>query len=1121
MRLNRAVPASVLLFPLVLLRAAESYECRFAAVPEWVVEGGPVVLELEYRTPPGAPPAALHCEVKAADGRYLSGQAVKVSGAGRQAFTVDVPGIETARQLEFVGWFGDDWREPFSAFARPPLVQVLSAARGKELEAMRVAASEVRRRLAASRTGAGLVGIYRGPAAGWTEALARELGRRLEGAGYGVVPIDGALLCDPFVLTPDLLDALVLCDPREVPAHAGETVARFLRAGGKALFLGGPAFETPTFPLDGQWLTAPEYRAALAARLRTKVCLDFGAGTLGEWSRASNRPQSPAVVEHVPDGAEPGRGALHIVIEDLTGWDTFRAPLAGNPFPPGHTWTVLRARGDKATPELAVEWTERDGSRWIAVAPLSTSWRPVALPPSAFRYWHDSPAPGRGGPGDAFHPENAEHLTIGLAFTHTAASGGGRHEFWVDSIGTAPPPDDSVRDGLERSESDTPPIETVAPPYKLYEVTALAGLRPSPGQAVLPVPADLRAARTLAPHPRPQGTGFRKQRRWRFIPLLDAVDGDGRVCGHAASLLLAGATPAQGGVVGSVPVQDPAFFEQAAALDWLAALVRRMDQGLFLFEGGAAWYASFGGERMPVGAVVSNRGRTPASCEVTASVAAADGAVLWQNAFPVEVAPGASAAVEALWDVPPAGGPPLRVTVELRQSGAVVDRLSHEVRLWKPPAAPHFVTAEAGEFRLDGKPWFAHGVNYMPSSGIGIEDSDYFEYWLDPQPYDPDVIERDLTDIAAMGFNLVSVFQYHRSMPSRNLLDLLDRCAAHGLRVNLSLRPGTPMEFPWDLVREMIQTGRLAENDTVIAYDLAWEPFWREHAARRAYDRDWEAWVLRRHGSIAAAEAAWGFPIPRAENQAVTNPSDEQVSRDGPWRPMVLDYRRFQNDLLHERYGRARDLVRSIDPHHLVSFRMSIAGDPTANPAAMGYDFAGLARAVDILEPEGYGRIGDWEQVKPGWFTTAYARCVAPDLPVLWAEFGCSIWTGGRQDPERLEFAARFYDLFYTMAYRSGANGTVCWWYPGGYRWNERSDFGIVNPDRSWRPVTHVIRRWADTMTAPRHNPAPDVWLDVELGRDVDGLYGLYRRLKDDFWKAVEAGRTPGLRAVQGTAPAP
>ena len=1111
MRIHLAVIATLAVARAAL--AADGYTCEFGRLPPWAIGGRQMTVEMRYTVPAGVAQAPLHCEMKSGDGRYLSGQVAKVSGAGTQAFTIDVPSVAVAGQLELVGWFGEDWRQPFSAFARPPLIDVLSAERGKEMDSMQAQSTGARQQFAAARTPTGLIGIYQAPETAWAASLATDLSQRLRAAGYGVVAVDSALLANPFVLTPDALDVLILCDPRQVPAAAPIAVARFLGAGGKAVFLGGPAFATLTWLLDGRWLPTAEYRAALAATLKTSVLLDFERDIGGEWKRGSNRLESPVVVERATPGADGSSGCLHVAIADLTGWDTFRAPLPASPFPAGHAWTVFRARGDKGTAELSLEWTEKDGSRWIAVTPLTPDWQPVALPPAAFRYWHDSSSKGRGEAGDAFNPENAAFLTIGLAHTHTTAVGGGRHEFWVDSIGSAPPPAAGVREALAEGTPEAAPIEAVSPRYKLYTVSNLKSLKASPAQALLPVPAELQTSSTLAPHPRPQGTGIHKDRRWRFAPLLDALDEAGRVCGEAAALVLTGPTPAAGGALVSVPVNDPAFFAQPAAMAWFADLARRLDDGLFLYEGGAAYYASFGSEAMPVGALVSNRGRQPAMAEVTARVADAAGKVVWEQRWPVTVAAGASLRVEAAWPVPASAAGAFQVTVELRREGTVVDRLTHEVGLWAPAATPRFVSRERGEFRRDGKPWFAHGVNYMPSTGIAIEDTPYFENWLDPQPYDPEMVERDLADIEAIGFNMVSVFQYRRSLESRNLLDLLRRCQAHGILVNLSLRPGTPMDFLWEQMKEMIEFGRLAQNDTLFAYDLAWEPFWNQYKLRVAYDGDWAAWVTRRYGDVAAAEKAWGCPAPRA-GEALTGPTDEQVSKDGPWRRLVLDYRQFQNDLLHERYGRARELVRSIDPNHLVSFRMSIAGDPTVNAAAMPYDFAGLARAVDILEPEGYGRIGDWEQVKPGWFTTAYGRCVAPELPVMWAEFGYSIWAGVQQDQNRLDYEARFYDDFYRMAFQSGANGTVCWWFPGGYRWNERSDFGILNPDRSWRPVTQVIKRWAPKMTAPRPNPTPVVWLPVELNRDVDGLTGLYKRLKDDFWKAADAGTFPGLRVA-------
>jgi hypothetical protein len=191
----------------------------------------------------------------------------------------------------------------------------------------------------------------------------------------------------------------------------------------------------------------------------------------------------------------------------------------------------------------------------------------------------------------------------------------------------------------------------------------------------------------------------------------------------------------------------------------------------------------------------------------------------------------------------------------------------------------------------------------MPSSGIGCEDGMYFEYWLDPQPYEPDIIERDLSDIQKIGFNMVSVFVYYRSIDSRNLWDLLTRCERHGLKVNLSLRPGTPMHFRWDEMRALIERYRLAACDTVFAYDLAWEPVFGRYLVRCQWDERWKQWVAARYGSVEKAEKAWGFPAPRVDGE-LTGPSDHQVDSDGPWRKMVLDYRRFVNGLVHEKYAK-------------------------------------------------------------------------------------------------------------------------------------------------------------------------------------------------------------------------
>jgi hypothetical protein len=245
---------------------------------------------------------------------------------------------------------------------------------------------------------------------------------------------------------------------------------------------------------------------------------------------------------------------------------------------------------------------------------------------------------------------------------------------------------------------------------------------------------------------------------------------------------------------------------------------------------------------------------------------------------------------------------------------------------------------------------------------------------------------------------------------------------------------------------------------------------------------------------------------------------------------MVAAYRHFLDDLLSRKHLETRQKIRTVDTRHLLSFRMSEGGNPTCGPHLMGYEFGSIARSMDFVSPEGYGRIGDWERVKPGWFEAAYARLTAPGRPMMWAEFGNSIWnrgadvpapsTGSPEEqldrrfyrPETIRFTEEYYRFFYEMVLKSGAAGSVCWWYPGGFRYGENSDFGIINPDGTWRGLTQIIAEAARRF-AHRPTPAkPDAFLLVDRDAHADGLFGIYAAVGDDFWRLIAEGKTPGLR---------
>jgi hypothetical protein len=714
------------------------------------------------------------------------------------------------------------------------------------------------------------------------------------------------------LLSASFSSALTTCVRRvRLPAIATTHLVSYLKQGGDLLAMGLPLWNEASFWLGGKWISRREYEDALAQQRPRQIIVDFERTNLAGWRRSSNAPESP--VQHGLESDDTG-GVLHVRADRVTGWETYASPELTHPFPAGHTLTCVRAKGGPKTRQLALEWTERDGSRWIATVDLAPTWRHYVLEPAAFKAWQ-SPA-GRGRPGDQLRVHDAARFTVGLALSHTALDGP-EHEYRFGGLGTAPNP---FGDDAPPTALDVPRLESLSPGYQFFPLADVETVEwPEIGSGI---PAATDPLLTRAPlteaerskwlgiHPRPRGVGFQQERPWR-----------------------------------------------------------------------------------------------------------------WQ---PVGVA-----------------------------------------------------RSRAGDYR---------------------------------GAYDPEVIDRDLRRIKAMNLNAVSAFSYHRSLDAQHLLDFLLRCQRLDLRVNLSLRPGTPMDFRWPEMKALIEHYRLSQNDTVFAYDLAWEPSHYDEAyQRRYYTALWRDWVTRRYGNWSAAETAWGLSL-RANSGRDAGPSNQAgepttppmrwLTTDGPWRRAVADYRAFLDDLVGQRYAEARRLVQSIDPNHPVSFRTQLSGDPTHNTERLlPYDFRGLANAVDLWEPEAYGRIGDWDRVKAGIFTVADARLCDPIKPVIWAEMGYSVWDTTRlaPHPDKLRFAAGYYRDFYRMLIASGSDGVFFWWYPGGLRLNENSDYGIVNPDGTDRELTRVIRSEARAfLTAPRPLP-PDHEIVVDRDQDARGLVGIYpaRRASD------------------------
>jgi len=953
--------------------------------------------------------------------------------------------------------------------------------------------------------------VFKSDLPGANPTLAQELADAVKNAGYEIQFIDTPTLLDAKSLNKKNFALLVLPGARALPVEAAHSIKSFLQSGGNLLAAGLPAWQTPLYQIGGRWISVAEYEQTIATQRVEHLLFDFGKEDLSKWQRITD---NHAVAMRAETVAVAGRKALHVALENLSSWET----LANNlPAPIASTDDLIcfRAKGTRNTSQLSIELAERDGSRWIAIVDLTVGWKNFALSPETFRPW--MPPPNRSGENDCVNLQNVVRLSVGLARTHTGVSGK-RQEYWIADIGTARHPF-----GHSRLPIDIkfPHLETFSPTYQFFPVTTPVKIS-TPSEIALASPVKISSqisGELFAMQPRPRSVGYNQGRPWRWQPILEARAKDGDYRGAIATLALNFDDQFRGGIWACFTPADLQFYQQPEIKKLLSEVAANMRRGLFLREGGAEFFTVFEDQSFNLGARAvnfSNADQNDLTLRLVVKTKADK--IVFSRDVALELKAGEEKRFEEFWRPTqwPDGG--LIVTTELLASGKVIDRLSHELNVWRPKAKPEFIQIRDGGFFLNGKPWKVHGVNYMPSSGIGV-DGDYFEHWVGPGAYDPEVIERDLRRIKNMGLNSVSVFIYHQVLHAQHMLDFLRRCDALGLHANVALRPGTPLNFRWTEMKELIEFYRMAQNDTIFAYDLAWEPSHSdERSQQHAYGRNWTSWVKQKHGSMENAEKFWGTAAVRMkkdQDEILRVPSMEQLTHDGAWRKLIADYRAFLDDELGKAYGEARRLVKSIDPNHAVSFRMTETSNPTYNwDASLAYDFYGLASAVDIWEPEAYGRIGNWDRVKDGRFEREYARLCDAGKPFIWAEMGYSVWDRKkmRPDPQMLEFEGKYFSDFYRMMREAGRRGIFYWWYAGGYRLGEHTDFGIINPDGTDRPATKAIRNEGPKFLAARKPATPNYFIAIDRDRDARGIFGIYEANKEEFWRAVAEKKIPGFK---------
>ena len=161
-----------------------------------------------------------------------------------------------------------------------------------------------------------------------------------------------------------------------------------------------------------------------------------------------------------------------------------------------------------------------------------------------------------------------------------------------------------------------------------------------------------------------------------------------------------------------------------------------------------------------------------------------------------------------------------------------------------------------------------------------------------------------------------------------------------------------------------------------------WRPRW---------DNDWRAWIDEQYGTVEAAERDWEFKAPRDEQGQTVAPPEKYFRVDGPWRTLMAAYRRFMDDLMSRQWNQANRTLREIDPNHLISFRQG-------NTLPHDFTFTATPKHIDFICPEGYAIPHSEDGYFVAGFITKYVHFTTRGKPIIWSEFGQSVWDAATMD---------------------------------------------------------------------------------------------------------------------------
>lgn len=926
------------------------------------------------------------------------------------------------------------------------------------------------------------------------------------------------------VFDPNESDLVLFVGADVVPSTAIKAMEAYLEKQGRVLFLGGPAFETVLYELDGKWYSLADYVHEQIEQIddeQSEVLLPLSdASFVKKHGRSTGHVANKYKVEVDDFGLTEGdsENQLYHYVSNMESWDVLsfsNLSVRGKGY---QLISFYAMPGDDHTPCFSLEIKDKQGARWYAnILFTSDDWTQYVLTPSDFTWWQDGASPQSETPNF----DDIVHVQIGFANSYRSLAAGAYSYYCSDITLYA-------ADWNMPTASSVPYIEGVSPLTELYPITNAANLETCDNQSFVTSRDYVLPESLISCHPGRQATGYDKGATARFIPLIRVTDEKGLHSGYAAWIhLLSSKTGKNGALEGAMIGTFGATSDDFYNADGIAAVVetaRAMTAKAHLVDGGTTEYiyVSADTDTITAGATYISDDEKPEvrielldgdtslaviSSETTKAKSVANGLMTVSDTFSL------------------ANGKPTCAKVTLSLNGKEIDSVTQTISYWeaKPESERSYIYAEDGYFKRNGEIISFFGVNYMPSYGCSEQDGTLFEHYISDAAYDPTTVAYDLQHIKDIGMNAVSVFCYYDYVKDcNNILDLVYQCEQMGIYVDLSIRSKAyPLSsyYSDEQVKTLVQRLHFHENDNIIAYDIAWEPRVGSYQATSSYigrehwDADWLQWILDNYGSVAHAELLWGTKIAK-NGKGIPVITDEILNNTGTkYQKAVAAYYAFLDEVIAADMQVHMADMQALAPNQMFSFRMSMSGSTlrtsSMNPANMCFDFQSLASTMALMEPEGYALGTTEEAALQIMFANAYARYTKPNSPVVWKEYGRHVWTGSANgnfapDDGLLRGQAEYYRYALDYCLTSYTSGMFCWYYAGGYRIGEDSDYGILNPDGSDRPVTQLLREYAPRFISQGERQS----MEVVAERDdyVGGLFGMFDAIKDELAAAYRDG---------------